>query len=339
VILTAACGNDSGSARSDFTGGSSGTSSGSGGASGTSSAVATTGAGGSIVVPPTGTGGSVGGGANQDASVIVGPLPQDFTATEVGGYKLGPPVGANGSQTGLEGKPNCNMIVGVVRDFKPYPGGHPDFEHFAGADPTYNLVGPTLGTDLKPVYASKCEVPNPPQLSICPTGQMTTGKANFDQWYRLADGVNMPYLVYFMFGQGAGGVITFSSDYFFPLDNAGWMDPPATGNDGKPHNFSFTTELHTKFKYNGGETFKFTGDDDLWVFINGKLAIDLGGLHGPLNGSVDLDAKAADLGIAKGSTYPLELFHAERHTTASHFRLDTTLTLVDCGTIPPDVPR
>jgi fibro-slime domain-containing protein len=43
------------------------------------------------------------------------------------------------------------------------------------------------------------------------------------------------------------------------------------------------------------------------------------------------------LGIEKGKVYPLELFHAERHTTASHFRVDTTLTFVDCGTIPADV--
>src|SRR5439155_12946538 len=178
----------------------------------------------------TGAGGGDGGMVTGDASVIVGPLPQDFTPTEVGGYKLGAAIGANGSQTGLEGKPNCNMIVGVVRDFKPYPDGHPDFEHFTGADPTLNLVGPNLGMDLKPIYASQCEVPNPPVLRICPTGQMTTGKANFDQWYRFTDGVNKPYLVYFKFGQAAGStVITFSSDYFFPLDNAGWGDPPLTG--------------------------------------------------------------------------------------------------------------
>jgi fibro-slime domain-containing protein len=104
----------------------------------------------------------------------------------------------------------------------------------------------------------------------------------------------------------------------------------ARGEDGQMHNFGFTTELHTKFRYQGGETFPFEGDDDLWVFINGKLAIDLGGLHPALRGSVELDTAATTFGW-------LELFHAERRTTASHFRLDTTLTLVDCGTIPPDI--
>jgi len=56
------------------------------------------------------------------------------------------------------------------------------------------------------------------------------------------------------------------------------------------------------------------------------------------SGTVILDDSAGALGLVKGNTYPLDLFHAERHTTASHFRVQTTLSLVDCGSIPPDVP-
>ena len=47
-----------------------------------------------------------------------------------------------------------------------------------------------------------------------------------------------------------------------------------------------------------------------------------------------LDMAAATLGIVKGNVYPLELFHAERHSTGSHFRIDSTLSLVDCGSVP-----
>jgi len=72
-------------------------------------------------------------------------------------------------------------------------------------------------------------------------------------------------------------------------------------------------------------------------FINGKLAVDLGGLHLPATRVVDLDAEAATFGIIVGNTYNLDLFHAERHDPGSHFRIDTNLSFVNCGTVPDDI--
>ena len=103
---------------------------------------------------------------------------------------------------------------------------------------------------------------------------------------------------------------------YFPLDNAGF-DVGACldynqGHDNKRHNFRFTTELHTKFKYQGGEVFSFFGDDDVWVFINKKLALDLGGVHSRMEGTVNLDANANNLGLVVGQIYSMDLFQAER---------------------------
>ena len=271
----------------------------------------------------------VGGGSGGGPSTGSGNIPSNFIPADMGAYALGDPIKGDGvMNTGVSGDDGCNLLVGVVRDFKGAneSGGHPDFEAFSGDDATPGLVAPDLGADGKPVYGAICDDAGG---GNCPYGQQMTTQANFQAWYRFTDGVNEPYLIYFQFADN-GGISTFASSAFFPLDGNGW------GNGDNPHNYHFTTELHTQFQYMGGETFQFTGDDDLWVFINKKLAIDLGGLHPAQSRTIDLDQSAGMLGITPGSVYPLELFHAERHTDASNFRVDTNLAFVDCGTILPD---
>jgi len=307
------------------------TTGGTGGAGATGGTGGMGGAGGTgaIVIPPGLT------DASTDAGIITS-LPPGFTATEVGGYKLGVPLGDGTDAGASTGNSNCgNILLGVLRDFKGRnePGGQPDFEGpLYGMNVTPNLVAPVLDPTQKPVYASMCEEGRPSPAPTCPFQAQTTTKANFDAWYRYAANVNQPYLLHLYFAPQPNGLFTFQSLLFYPLDNAGWGNS-GNGKEGRPHNFSFTTELHTRFKYNGGETFQFDGDDDVWVFINNQLAVDLGGLHPRAASSVSLDASAQQLGITKGQVYPLDLFHAERHTPESTFRIDTNLSFVNCGII------
>ena len=86
-------------------------------------------------------------------------------------------------------------------------------------------------------------------------------------------------------------------------------------------NFFFTSEIRFFFEYEGTEELEFVGDDDVWVFINDRLAVDLGGVHGAERGVVDLAEAEASLGLRVGGIYEAVVFHAERHTTRSQYRL------------------
>jgi fibro-slime domain-containing protein len=231
-------------------------------------------------------------------------------------------VGLGGDGGNPNGDSSCTpQLVGVLRDFRgaDEPGGHPDFESVVdgrtGLD--LNSVSETLGADRKPVF-------NGPSKS-------TTTKANFDQWFRDTAGVNKTERITLPFVIEASGRTTFDSAAFFPLDGKGFGNTP-----NQTHNYGFTYELHTEFLYRGGEQFTFRGDDDVWVFVNNKRIIDLGGVHSAETASVNVDALASQLGIVKGQAYPFDFFFAERHTVESNFRLETTLKFVNCEPILPN---
>nr|WP_233261394.1 DUF4215 domain-containing protein [Vitiosangium sp. GDMCC 1.1324] len=217
----------------------------------------------------------------------------------------------------IENDPPATVQLPIVyRDFRGYdlpangslPRGHIDFEN-ANGGLEMGIVATNLGSDGKPVYAKEGV-----------SSANTHGRVAFDQWYRDTMNINMTAVQTLSLQRQSNGSYLYDNQSFFPLDTAGWV---AEGKEAlrSGHNFSFTSETRYWFEYKGTEVLTFRGDDDVWVFINGHLALDLGGVHGPQTNSITLSQKATDFGLQLGRIYEAAVFQAERRTTGSSYQL------------------
>lgn len=248
------------------------------------------------------------------------------------------------------------MLPIVYRDFvgtqvnSPVDTGpkHPDFQNF----------GKITGQDCQEEVAATLNSRGKP--SLLQANSCVKDAASFAQWYLSDNTINRTVVDTLTLTpvNGSAGTFEFSDESFFPLNGRGFNDPNNLLEHTRPEypsgdsNFSFTSEIRYWFTYRGGEKLSFYGDDDLWVFINGHLAVNIPGLHysedrwiqlGPAGGGCDNMGCPAGvggtgsyinnspatsgtfdptlLGLTLGGVYEVAVFQAERQTGTSYFKL------------------
>jgi fibro-slime domain-containing protein len=289
-------------------------------------------------------------------------------------------------------RPGTVAMAVTYRDFKSdaATGGHDHFQNVLSND---KGIAGTACTSATQATCGRLDSAGKPQKasgtfnSITPTSNNTTATARYATWFRDTNtlgydvSVIRSSLLLNQVGGAASDVYEYASAAYFPLNGLG--HGTTCGNEVTPgccsgvcagRNYGFTTELRYFFQYQGGETLTFRGDDDVWVFINGRLAVDVGGVHCAEAGRVVLgdsnstcsvhggdyitsgtdncaltgdppactrstgeiaEATDARFDITKGNVYEIVLFHAERLTQESNFRLTLQGFLAPRSTCSP----
>lgn len=179
----------------------------------------------------------------------------------------------------------------------------------------------------------------------------------FAEWFVESPGENVHIPLALVLNETSPGLFSFKratlDSMFFPINARGWgtdiaqliqfvapngPDPAPgycrNGSENCPPNatrlnFNFVMEIHAEFVYSDpNATFSFTGDDDVYLFLNNKLVLDLGGLHPPRSASIRL-GNLTNAGMQIGKRYNFDFFLSERHFSGSNCEFTTTIVPVN----------
>ena len=127
-----------------------------------------------------------------------------------------------------------------------------------------------------------------------------------------------------------GKILTTEGAGFYPLENERKF---SYENSEKAQNYFFGMRYDVLFKigdYVGPMNYEFTGDDDLWVLLDGKVVLDLGGIHQAAGETVDIWEKLGKTADQltpeeKEKEHTLTVLYMERGAGESNCKMKFTL--------------
>ncbi len=250
------------------------------------------------------------------------------------------PAGNTCSRSDGSTRPHIDTMIKAVTDIKTWyagPGVHSTLELAADGAGQYKFSSSVMGavagavgtTIQEDIHANCLGTARPLQSGFFPldtaaaTGAGTKYCNLWPYWYLGTSEANC------VTGPGASDI----KGQWDPL--AAWDNCPTSGTDGsivprsdgtgtplqgQKHNFYYTSVARYLFRYSGTPSqLSFFGDDDVFVYVNGKLKLDLGAPHQQLAGTATI-GDAAD-GLVAGKIYEVAVFHADRHPRDANYQL------------------
>jgi len=277
----------------------------------------------------------------------------------------------NKGWAGQKGLCEVVLLASTIHDFPNGTAANRQFGAGSGCGQggwgvVKGMVESTLGADRKPVrsaydtgwngipnswggkeFGFRCEYDTGSNAEIGDSGIST-------EWFRNVPGRNastcrdIPLQL-----DSVNGTYAYQSKFFFPIDDFSRLSDGSPnpyfdqirGEDQKLHNYAFCLESHGDFEYKKGQSYDFTGDDDVWFFVNNQLVVDLGGIHPASSHSVLLDTIGRvitkrtvdwkdyydttwnDNRMVEGKTYTWDFFFCERNPAGSSMKMTTSMNM------------
>lgn len=170
-------------------------------------------------------------------------------------------------------------------------------------------------------------------------GKLTPNKGltTMARWFKGVDGKSKGYSddITLSYQDNEGADFSFREQDFYPLDEVKFSAGDKVNSDGHNHLFTMNFAVPFTVTASGEENFAITADDDTFVFVGNKLAIDMGGVHDATTGQLQInevgevyaaiegeDLAFSGITVNKGEGSIVRIFHADRDASSSEFALE-----------------